>query len=108
MNIFLIALNYTAPLPQRNYLPPSTSYGTPDFNSISTPTRSSYDPPAAGIPSGYSEDEDSIAVNAPSNEYGPPSNTLQTPQSTYAAPSSQYGPPSNGNRLLLLNYKITI
>jgi hypothetical protein len=98
-------LNYTAPLPQRNYLPPSTSYGTPDFNSISTPTRSSYDPPAAGIPNSYAGDEDdSLAVNAPSNEYGPPSNTLQTPQSTYAAPtqgysqqpSSQYGPPSNG------------
>lgn len=45
-----------APLPDRNYLPPSTSYGTPDLgsNEVSAPSVSygapstSYDPPPAG------------------------------------------------------------
>lgn len=48
-----------APLPDRNYLPPSTSYGTPDLgsvgsNEVSAPSASygtpatSYDPPPAG------------------------------------------------------------
>jgi hypothetical protein len=53
-------VNYVAaPLPERNYLPPSTSYGTPDLTSISGPSQqpsqsygapsTSYDPPAAGL-----------------------------------------------------------
>lgn len=56
---FIRAVHCEAPLPERNYLPPSTSYGTPDLgnvgsNEVSSPSASygapstSYDPPPAG------------------------------------------------------------
>lgn len=54
----LTKIFFIAPLPQRNYLPPSTSYGTPDLGNLAsseTPSQSygdnkstSYDLPASG------------------------------------------------------------
>lgn len=54
---FVVAVYCEAPLPQRNYLPPSTNYGTPDLGNLASSEQpsstygapsTSYDPPAAG------------------------------------------------------------